>query len=176
MTRASTQPLVRYYVAVSLDGFVAPLSGGTDWLDPYSAATAGFGRFVAGISGSIMGRTTYDQMAAFLGAGGEPTAVLTHRPLNGAPKGVVAHRSARGALDAIASQLLQGDIWLVGGGITAGTFLDLGLIDRLELCVVPTALGAGRRLFGRDTAASNWRLISTRTLGGGVVETVYEPY
>ncbi len=54
--------LVRYHVAVSLDGFIAPPDGAADWLEPYGKVAMGFiGPWMKQIGGIIVGRKTYDQ-------------------------------------------------------------------------------------------------------------------
>ena len=51
------------------------------------------------------------------------------------------------------------DIWIVGGGNVASQFADHGLLDRVEVTIVPVVLGEGkplfdRRLTGRPDAAA----------------------
>ncbi len=54
--------LVRYHVAVSLDGFIAPPDGGAEWLEPYGNVAMGFiGPWMKQIGGVSVGRATYDQ-------------------------------------------------------------------------------------------------------------------
>ena len=54
--------LVRYHVAVSLDGFIAPPDGGAEWLEPYGKVAMGFiGPWMKQIGGIVVGRATYDQ-------------------------------------------------------------------------------------------------------------------
>jgi dihydrofolate reductase len=60
----------------------------------------------------------------------------------------------------------HGDIWLLGGGMLAGQLLDAGLIDRVEITVLPISLGQGRPLFG---GAGRWCVfdrVETRAIGG----------
>ncbi len=51
-----------YYVASSLDGFIADESGGVEWLDQVDidANESTYDQFYAGIDGLMMGRATYD--------------------------------------------------------------------------------------------------------------------
>ena len=41
------------------------------------------------------------------------------------------------------------DLWIVGGGNVASQFADHGLLDRVEVTVVPVVLGEGKPLFDR---------------------------
>ncbi len=53
-----TTPKLRYQIAASLDGFIAPLDGSTDWLAGYGAGK--YDRFIATIGGIIMGRRGFE--------------------------------------------------------------------------------------------------------------------
>ncbi len=57
----------------------------------------------------------------------------------------------------MSEQDLDTDIWLFGGGVTAGLFLKHNLIDLVELAVVPVALGEGRPLFADASDAAHLR-------------------
>ena len=65
-----------------------------------------------------------------------------------------------------------GDIALSGAHLAA-TFLRLGLIDELHLCVHPVVLGQGRPLFESPYIRLNLRLEGTRTFGNGAVVLRY---
>lgn len=114
---------MQYYVAQSLDGFIADEHDGLDWLLSFGfeAFQASYDRFFAGVGAIVMGAATL----RFLIASGEPwpypslpTWVLTHRPLpviEGADLRPVADDPARVAAEARAA---AGDraVWVVGGG------------------------------------------------------------
>ena len=55
---------VRFYVATSLDGFIADREGSVDWLAPYDARLYGYEKFVAEVGALIMGRRTYEMISA----------------------------------------------------------------------------------------------------------------
>ena len=64
-------------------------------------------------------------------------------------------------------------IWLCGGGALAAVLVDE--IDRLALKVNPVMLGAGIPLFGERTYAPlSWRSTSTQTFRSGVTFAEYE--
>ncbi len=165
------EPLVRYYVAVSVDGFIAPLDGAVDWFDQVRAGDAddGYTEFVKGIGGVILGRSTFETELGFGPWSYEaiPSVVMTNRALEVTPKNM---RTASGdpgpALAALKAQVQHGDIWLLGGGVLAGQLLDAGLIDRVEITVLPISLGQGRPLFGRWARRCMFDRVETRAVGG----------
>lgn len=169
-------PRVRYYVATSLDGFIAPLDGSLEWFDqaragrgPAGEDFGDFETFVKGIGGLILGRESFETELGF----GEwsyeaiPTVVMTNRPLASAPKNVsTANGDPRQPLDALKRQVKTGDIWLLGGGVLAGQMLQAGLIDTIEITVLPISLGRGRPLFGAGGRGRVFDRVETRANGG----------
>lgn len=170
-------PDVRLYLAITLDGFIADREGGVGWLAPYEAEDVGFDRFFAQIGVMVTGRTTYDQARSFnvWPYGGKPMHVLTSRPLEpDAPAGVRAVAGDPTELIARLRAETDGDIWLMGGGVTIANCLSRGLVDRLELYVVPELLGFGVRLFPVPGPRRSLRLAGSRSFANGLVELVYE--
>ncbi len=173
--------LVRYHVAVSIDGFIAPKDGSTDWLNPYGKIAMGFiGPWMKQIGGIIVGRATYDQSVGMGGWmwGQTPAMVMTSRPILKGPQTVEGHsgdpaegvarmRARMGELD------LDTDIWLFGGGDTAGRFLKYNLIDLVELAVVPVALGGGRPLFAGVETQLTFEQSGSQSTGLGCVVNTY---
>jgi dihydrofolate reductase len=173
--------LVRYHVAVSIDGFIAPPDGGADWLEPYGKVAMGFiGPWMKQIGGIIVGRATYDQSIGMGGwmYGKTPALVMTSRPIAKGPQTVHAHNGdpAEGlaALRArMSAQDLDTDIWLFGGGVTAGMFLRHNLIDLIELAVVPVVLGKGRPLFADVETQLTFEHASSQPIGMGCTVNSY---
>ena len=173
--------LVRYHVAVSLDGFIAPMDGSTDWLDPYGKVAMGFiGPWMKQIGGIIVGCATYDQS---IGMGGwmwgkTPALVMTSRPIEQGPQTIHAHNGDPAAglaklRQRMSEQDLETDIWLFGGGVTAGLFLKHNLIDLVELAVVPVALGEGRPLFSGVATQLTFEHASSQPIGMGCMVSSY---
>jgi len=173
--------LVRYHVAVSLDGFIAPPDGGAAWLEPYGKVAMGFiGPWMQQIGGIIVGRATYDQAIAMGGWmwGRTPALVMTSRPVDKGPQTVETHGgdpvSGLARLrKRMTAQDLDTDIWLFGGGVTAGLFLRHNLIDLVELAVVPVALGKGRPLFADVETQLTFEHAAAQPIGMGVVVNSY---
>ena len=120
--------LVRYHVAVSIDGFIAPIDGSADCLEPYDKIAMGFlGPWMKQIGGIVVGRATYDQSIRMGGWmwGKTPALVMTSRPIDTGPQTIHAHNGdpAIGLArlrQRMSEQDLETDIWLFGGGVTAG--------------------------------------------------------
>lgn len=173
--------LVRYHVAVSLDGFIAPVDGSAAWLEPYGKVAMGFiGPWMQQIGGIIAGRATYDQALEMGGWmwGKAPTLVMTSRPLTQGPQSVHTHAGDPVAGLAtlrtrMTEQDLDTDIWLFGGGVTAGLFLSYGLIDLVELAIVPVALGSGRPLFAEVETQQTFEHAASQPIGMGVTMNSY---
>ena len=66
------------------------------------------------------------------------------------------------------------DIWIVGGGNVASQFADHGLLDRVEVTVVPVVLGNGKPLFDRRLLGGPMQLLEARTFSSGMVGLTYE--
>ena len=79
-------------------------------------------------------------------------------------------------LDQLRSRPSGGDVHLVGGPRTIRAFHELGVLDRLELVVLPMLLGEGRPLSPPGAPAMPLTLLrSDRTFPDGSVELVYAP-
>jgi dihydrofolate reductase len=66
------------------------------------------------------------------------------------------------------------DIWIVGGGITITHFINLGLIDEMILCLLPTILGKGIRLFPNNPKETLLSPIKSELFETGAVMVTYE--
>ncbi len=165
------------------DGFA---KGG--WLPPF-AGTSLFDEVLddrfAKAGGFVLGRKTYELMAAFWPNVGddEPTAAK----LNHLPKYVAS--TTLGSADWENTTILGGDVvgavrrlkgedggelQVHGSGRLAQTLMRHGLIDVYELLVFPVVLGEGKRLFETGIDRS-MRLAGALTHDSGLAVLTYEP-
>ena len=166
-----------YYVAASLDGFIADSAGGVDWLPDVESGGCGYADFYAGVEALVMGRRTYDQVLSFgeWPYPGKPAYVFTHSPRSDGPVGV---QFVRGSAVDFAQNIADrhaGLVWLVGGADVADQFRQAGLIDQILLFVMPTILGQGVPLFGGPGSSTRLELESVKTHADGIVELDYRP-
>lgn len=171
------KPTLIYYVAASLDGYIARPDGRVDWLEPLedSGEDHGYNGFYEGIDGLLMGRGTYETVQA-LGNDwpypGKPCIVLSRNALGpSATEVTLSHGTPAEALDALAAVGCR-RIWLVGGGSLAATCLATSLLDELVVSLVPHLLGAGIPLFSVGLER-RLRLHEQRSFATGVVQLHY---
>jgi dihydrofolate reductase len=135
---------LRYHVAVSLDGFIAGPNGEYDWIvmDP----SIDFGALFKQFDTAVMGRKTYEVMTAQGGHGAMPglDVIVFSRTLPRAVyPGVRILNDDPGKIVAGLKAKPGGDIWLFGGGALFRSLLDAGLVDTVEVAVMPVILGVG---------------------------------
>ena len=135
---------LRYQVAVTLDGFIAGPDGEYDWIveDPTIDMGALFREFDA----VVMGRKTYDTMRAQQDPPSMPgvDVVVFSRslPSTSANGMRITSEDPREVVAALKQERGK-DIWLFGGGELFRTLLDAGLVDTVELAVMPVMIGSG---------------------------------
>lgn len=168
-----------YYVASSLDGYIATSDGGLEWLAPFEAADEdyGYAEFYASVEAVLLGGRTYEQVLDFgeWPYPGKPVRVFSSRALEVAgPDTVVASASP----SRVASELEARGIrraWLVGGGTLAASFRAAGLITEYIVSTIPVILGSGIPLFGAPGPQQRLRLVETTSYPDGLVQSRYMP-
>lgn len=138
---------LRYSVAASLDGFIAGPNGEYDWIpmDP----DIDFGAMFARYDTLLMGRKTYEASAAYpdqtMAMWKGMRVIVCSRTL----ADVSPVPGAELWNDDVASRLTRlkqepgKDIWLFGGGDLFAQLLDAGVVDDVEVAIVPVLVGGG---------------------------------
>lgn len=65
------------------------------------------------------------------------------------------------------------DIWLFGGGALFRSLLDAGLVDTIEVGVMPVLLSEGIPLLPAGPRVTGLRLTESKTLPSGIVMLSY---
>ncbi len=170
---------VVYYVAASLDGFIATPDGSVDWLAPFefTGEDYGYADFYASVDIVLMGRRTYEQCLTFASwpYAGKPCVVFSRRDLGpGHPDMTLQADDPAAAVAELKRRGLT-RTWLVGGGALAASFRAEGLITEYVVSVMPVVLGAGFPLIAGGGGAQRLTLSSSRAYPGGVVQSRYRP-
>jgi len=152
---------VRFSAAVSLDGYIAGPNGESDWIvmDP----DIDFGALMGAFDTILLGRKTYEATRRHGGSGmpGMRTYVFSRTLRQEDCRGVTVSRDPRETIADIKSAPGK-DIWLFGGGALFRSLLDHGLVDSVELAVIPVLLGAGLPLAPHLASPTRLRLTSHR--------------
>jgi len=167
------------YIATSLDGFIATLDGGLDWLfalpnpenDDY-----GYGDFIAQMDAIVMGRNTFETVLGFdEWPYTKPVIVLSHQ-LKTVPDRV------RGQAEIMAGDVVQIERQLnqrgytnlyIDGGNVIQHFLQSDRIDHLVLSRIPIILGQGIPLFKTLDLSLSFNHVATTTYPSGLVKSHY---
>jgi dihydrofolate reductase len=162
---------------MSLDGYIAGPNGESDWIviDP----DIDFGALMGGFDTLLMGRKTYEATRQQGGGGAMPgmEVYVFSRTLRqtDCPDVIVSDKPAE-TVAALKSKPGK-DIWLFGGGVLFRSLLELGLVDAVEVAVIPVLLGGGLKLL--PSPANETKLTLARHQiyeKTGTVSLEYAPY
>lgn len=167
------------YIATSLDGFIATRDGGLDWLDEIPNPEPndyGYAEFIAGIDAIVMGRHTFETVAAFgIWPYTVPVIVLSSTlstvPQELAGKAEIISQDPPELVRRLNEQGYRN--LYIDGGKTIQRFLKADLIDEIVITWVPVLLGEGIPLFGQLTKRRKLSHRATETFGNGLVQSHY---
>jgi dihydrofolate reductase len=166
---------IRYQVATSLDGYIAGPKGEADWIimDPDIEFRALFAQFDT----VLIGRRTFEGMArGKKKAGAMPgmkTLVFSHTlRQDDYPKIIIVAENAEKTLTALRAESGK-DIWLFGGGLLFRSLLDAGLVDTVEVAIVPVLLGGGIPLLPFPAKQAKLKLTGHKVYKTGIVFLEY---
>jgi dihydrofolate reductase len=169
-------------MSVSLDGYVAPVDGSTDWV---TAGRSDDSRnwtveTVSNAGVHLIGAATYAGWANYWPSASGPFA----KPMNEIPKVVFSNSLASAdwgettissgdlaeAITRLKQERSDGYLLAHGGARFARSLVETGLIDEYRLVIHPVVLGAGERLFRTPLTID---AISTTVFSGGAVAHIF---
>lgn len=175
-------PRIQYFVAASLDGFIATSGDDLGWLlqfDGFEGGSESYESFMADVGCIVMGGETYAWLMEHEPGKwpypSTPCYVFTHHE-HAAPPGsdiTFVRGSVTEFADDFRTDAAGRNIWVVGGGNLAAQFAAAGLLDEIILSVIPVILGDGKRLLPIQGPTPPLELTASRTLGRGIVESRY---
>ena len=177
---------VKYFVANSLDNFIARPNGGVEWL-LNDGTDYGMETFFASIDCVLLGRKTYESAIGHNQTPKKPKRKKRKATLSLGMKSYVFSTTLKADPDddfEIVSENAGDfvrklkresgkDIWLMGGGSLAGSLLNEGVVDEISLNIHPVLLGEGIPLFGELNRQVNLELFATKTHKNGCVQVDY---
>ena len=168
-----------YYVASSLDGFIA---GVNDDISKFIPGGKGVDKYLSDLQNFetvIMGRRTYEFGYAFGLVPGQPAYPhMTHHIFSETLKidkladNVRIEKLSIERINEIKKKS-KTDIYLCGGGQFAGWLLDNELIDIVKLKLNPIILGDGIPLFGNSNSSRVGHLIEKESFDDGLEILTY---
>jgi len=158
---------VRYSVAMSLDGYIAGPNGEYDWIVMDPELGKEFPKLFGRYDTMLVGRKSFVASGGQGGGGGGPfggmKVVVFSRTLSPADHpGVTIVGDGAAATVRQLRESPGKDIWLFGGGSLFRSLLDAGLVDFVEVGVIPVLLGGGIPLLPAPAARASLTLTSHR--------------
>jgi len=117
---------VTYYVASSLDGYIAKEDGDISWLEDLniSMEDAGYDKFYSTVDALVMGRKTYEMVVSFgqWPYGDKPVWVCSSNKITPIEGSNLQAGSTPEEASKAANEMNIKHLWLVGGGSLASSF------------------------------------------------------
>jgi dihydrofolate reductase len=158
---------------MSLDGYIAGPQGEFDWIvrDP----EIDFGALFAQFDTLLVGRSTFEFMVEHGQAAVPGMKIIvfsrTLQPCDFPDVTIVAGKEKE-TVAALRAQSGK-DIWIFGGGLLFRSFLDAGLVDTVEVAVIPVLLGGGIPLLPAPAKRTKLKLTGHKVYGSGIVLLEY---
>jgi dihydrofolate reductase len=170
-------PQVIYYVATSLDGYIAIQDGGVEWLAPFEGKGEDYGydEFYSSVDAVLLGSRTYEKSRSFgtWPFPAKPCWVFSRRGIAASEADVIVTADSPERVMADLEERCVRRAWLVGGGALAGSFREQRLITEYIVSMIPVILGEGIPLFASSGEREYLQLADSRSYPNGVVQLRY---
>lgn len=175
---------------VTVDGFVAGPGGELDFFESvtdYSEVDRDAVRHLETVDTVLLGAATYRMFVEYWPTADEPvanvvnslpklvfSATLDKAPWGDREEAQIVRGDAAQAVTALKERPGK-DIMLWGSLSLARSLIRAGLLDELQLRVIPVAIGSGLKLFPGDLGRLDLELIEVRPYISGVTAMHYRP-
>lgn len=168
------------FIAMSLDGCIADLNGGTGWLEGQTSGEndmVSYEEFIKDVDTVIMGANTYRQLVTELSPNewmypDLNSYIITHFPGQSTDKIRFTDENPCQLVNHLKAQAGK-NIWICGGADIAKQLICADLIDQYYFNVIPVILGNGIRLFDSVEKEIKLKLMKTKSYNG-ITDLVYE--
>jgi dihydrofolate reductase len=159
----------------SLDGYIARPDGSFDFLIMPQEAGKVMEEFFSSLDTIVVGRKTWSATASMGGGPSGPwtTYVFSRSQPPGERDGVTFVNQSPAEFIGTLRKRRGKNIFLMGGGELARSFLDADLVDELSLGIMPVLLGDGIPMFPNGFPQRNFQLIENKTYAPGLVYLSY---
>lgn len=170
--------LLSYYLAISLDGFIAKPDGNVDWLNAFEVKLTGpysYENFYQTVDTVIMGRKTWDISRSFEETPfKEKKCFVVSKTLskNKLPSYVELLTSFNHDFIKKLKQRAKEKIWIVGGANLSTQVLMMDELDEIVITIMPIMIGSGIKWLENFNVDKKFILKETH-LEDGVVQIIY---
>jgi len=170
----------KIFIATSLDGYIADIDGGIDWLDTFpeiNQIDTGYAKFTNQIDALVFGRKTFETVCSFdiEWPYTIPVYVLSNHLKELPEKYQDKVILINGSIAEVLKQIhLNGHHRLyIDGGKLIQSFLKADLIDEMIITTIPVLLGDGIPLFGDLPRQLIFECVSTQLFLNKIVQNHY---
>ncbi|MGH7484061.1 MAG: dihydrofolate reductase family protein [bacterium] len=164
---------IRYAVAMSLDGYIAGPNDEVDWIlmDPEIDFFGLFAQFDT----FLLGRRTFEALGRMNTGISLTKTYVFSRTLQQSdhPDVTFVSDEVEETVAALRAEESNKDIWVYGGGVLFRSLLDAGLVDTVEVAVIPVLLGEGKPLLPPPAKQANLKLTGHKVYKTGIVSLEY---
>lgn len=171
---------IKLYIAASLNGKIAEKDGSVDWLyvkEGDEQPDYGYEKFYDSIDTTIQGSSTYKQVESwgieFPYPDKKNYVITRNKDLKDNEYVEFVSENHIDFIKDLKSKSGK-DIWLIGGGLVNTMLLNAGLIDEIQIFIMPIILSDGIDLFENLPNRTDLKLISSESHETGAVEMIYQ--